>query len=44
MALPSFVQHLRVLEGSGLVRSQKTGRARTYQLDEYVTELNEKRP
>lgn len=32
MALPSFVQHLRVLEGCGLVRSQKTGRVRTYQL------------
>jgi DNA-binding transcriptional ArsR family regulator len=32
MALPSFVQHLRVLEGCGLVRSQKTGRVRTYHL------------
>jgi DNA-binding transcriptional ArsR family regulator len=32
MALPSFVEHLKVLEGSGLVRSQKTGRIRTYQL------------
>src|SRR3546814_1349809 len=32
MALPSFVAHLRVLEGSGLVRSKKTGRVRTYQL------------
>jgi DNA-binding transcriptional ArsR family regulator len=32
MALPSFVQHLRVLEDSGLVRSHKTGRIRTYQL------------
>ena len=32
MALPSFVEHLRVLEGSGLVRSQKTGRVRTYEL------------
>ena len=32
MALPSFVQHLRVLETCGLVRSQKTGRVRTYQL------------
>src|SRR3546814_8228818 len=28
----SFVAHLRVLEGSGLVRSKKTGRVRTYQL------------
>jgi DNA-binding transcriptional ArsR family regulator len=32
MALPSFVEHLRVLEGSGLVRSAKVGRVRTYQL------------
>jgi len=32
MALPSFVQHLAVLEGCGLVRSRKLGRVRTYQL------------
>lgn len=32
MALPSFVEHLKVLEESGLVRSKKTGRVRTYQL------------
>src|SRR5688572_67401 len=32
MALPSFVQHLQVLEGCGLVSSQKTGRVRIYQL------------
>ena len=32
MALPSFVEHLKVLEHSGLVRSQKTGRVRTYEL------------
>lgn|SRR5687768_12919592 len=32
MALPSFYQHLGVLEDSGLVRSQKAGRVRTYQL------------
>jgi DNA-binding transcriptional ArsR family regulator len=32
MALPSFVQHLAVLEGCGLVRSRKTGRVRTFQL------------
>jgi DNA-binding transcriptional ArsR family regulator len=32
MALPSFVQHLSVLEHCGLVRSKKTGRVRTYQL------------
>jgi len=32
MALPSFVEHLRVLEKSGLVRSHKAGRVRTYEL------------
>ena len=32
MALPSFVEHLRVLERGGLVRSEKTGRVRTYRL------------
>jgi DNA-binding transcriptional ArsR family regulator len=32
MALPSFVQHLRVLEDCGLVRSHKAGRVRTYQV------------
>jgi DNA-binding transcriptional ArsR family regulator len=32
MALPSFVQHLKLLEESGLVRSEKTGRVRTYRI------------
>ena len=32
MALPSFVEHLRILEGCGLVRSTKVGRVRTYRL------------
>ncbi len=32
MTLPSFTQHLKVLEDSGLVQSQKTGRVRTYRL------------
>jgi DNA-binding transcriptional ArsR family regulator len=32
MALPSFVQHLNVLEECGLVRSRKEGRVRTYRL------------
>jgi DNA-binding transcriptional ArsR family regulator len=32
MALPSFAQHLDVLENCGLVRSRKTGRVRTYRL------------
>ena len=32
MALPSFMQHLQVLEDCGLVRSRKSGRVRTCQL------------
>jgi DNA-binding transcriptional ArsR family regulator len=32
MALPSFVQHLQVLEKCGLVQSKKQGRVRTYTL------------
>ena len=32
MALPSFSQHLDVLENCGLVRSSKEGRVRTYEL------------
>lgn len=33
MAPPSFLQHLRVLETSGLVTSRKAGRVRTYRLE-----------
>lgn len=29
MALPSFLEHLRILEASGLVKSRKVGRVRT---------------
>ena len=32
MALPSFTQHLNVLENCGLVNSEKAGRVRTYQI------------
>jgi DNA-binding transcriptional ArsR family regulator len=32
MKLPSFVQHLSVLERSGLVTSEKRGRVRTYEI------------
>jgi DNA-binding transcriptional ArsR family regulator len=32
MKLPSFVQHLSVLEQSRLVRSKKLGRVRTYEI------------
>jgi DNA-binding transcriptional ArsR family regulator len=33
MALPSFTQHLSVLEKSGLVTSRKEGRSRIYSLE-----------
>jgi DNA-binding transcriptional ArsR family regulator len=36
MALPSVMKHLRVLEEGGLVRSKKTGRVRTYQLEPHA--------
>jgi DNA-binding transcriptional ArsR family regulator len=32
MALPSFTQHMGLLERSGLVKSTKSGRVRTYRL------------
>jgi DNA-binding transcriptional ArsR family regulator len=32
ISLPSFLQHLDVLEDCGLVKSRKTGRVRTYEL------------
>jgi DNA-binding transcriptional ArsR family regulator len=32
MALPSFMQHMGVLERGGIVTSHKNGRTRTYQL------------
>ena len=33
MSLPAVVQHLQMLEQSGLVRSEKTGRVRTCTID-----------
>ncbi len=33
MSLPAVLQHLRVLETSGLVRSEKVGRVRTCQVE-----------
>lgn len=32
MALPSFMKHIRVLEGAGLIVSKKVGRVRTCKL------------
>ena len=33
MSLPAVLQHLQVLEASGIVRSEKVGRVRTCRLD-----------
>lgn len=33
MSLPAILQHLKLLESSGLVRSEKTGRVRTCTLE-----------
>ncbi len=33
MSLPAVLQHLQMLEASGLVQSQKTGRVRTCRID-----------
>ena len=33
MALPSFLRHIRALEGSGLIRTRKSGRVRTCTLE-----------
>ncbi len=33
MSLPAVLQHLRVLETSGLVRSEKSGRVRTFRVE-----------
>src|SRR5271156_6643822 len=33
MSLPAVMQHLAVLEGSGLVRSEKVGRVRTCRIE-----------
>jgi DNA-binding transcriptional ArsR family regulator len=41
MALPSFSQHLKVLEDCGVVRSSKSGRVRTYELQPKALEAAE---
>ena len=42
MSLPAVMQHLAVLEASGLVRSRKVGRVRTCQLDIQVLRETER--
>ena len=41
MSLPAVVQHLQVLEASGLVRSQKVGRVRTCRIEAQALSLAE---
>jgi len=41
MSLPAVMQHLAVLEGSGLVRSQKVGRVRTCRIEPFALSLAE---
>ncbi|HLG89341.1 MAG TPA: metalloregulator ArsR/SmtB family transcription factor [Alphaproteobacteria bacterium] len=42
MSLPAVVQHLQVLEASGLVKSEKVGRVRTCRIDPQTISLAEK--
>ncbi len=41
MSLPAAMQHLSVLEGAGLVRSQKVGRVRTCAIEPQALSLAE---
>lgn len=41
MSLPAVVQHLQVLEASGLVRSEKIGRVRTCRIEPVALRLAE---
>jgi DNA-binding transcriptional ArsR family regulator len=41
MSLPAAVQHLQVLEASGLVRSEKVGRVRTCRIEPKVLRMAE---
>ncbi len=41
MSLPAVVQHLKMLETSGLVRTEKVGRVRTCRLDPAALSLAE---
>lgn len=41
MSMPAVVQHLRILQDSGLVRSSKSGRVRTCELDREVLDAAE---
>jgi len=42
MSLPAVLQHLKALEGSGLIRSEKKGRVRTCRLNPGVLSAAER--
>ena len=42
MSLPAVVQHLQVLEASGLIRSEKVGRVRTCRIEPVVLSTAER--
>ncbi len=42
MTLPSFLQHVKVLEESGLLRSHKVGRVRTCQIEPQALAMMER--
>jgi DNA-binding transcriptional ArsR family regulator len=42
MSLPAVVQHLQVLEASGLVRTEKTGRVRTCRIEPAALKMAER--
>ena len=42
MSLPAVMQHLQVLEASGLVRSEKAGRVRTCRIERATLQAAEK--
>ncbi len=41
LALPSLLKHVRVLEESGLIRSEKTGRVRTCRIEAHALQATE---
>lgn len=41
MSLPAVVQHLQVLEASGLIRSEKVGRVRTCRIEPAALQMAE---
>jgi DNA-binding transcriptional ArsR family regulator len=41
MSLPAVIQHLRLLEASGLIRSEKVGRVRTCRIESSALQTTE---